>query len=203
LLVFRVRFLGDGHRDKVTVPRIVGGILKTEFDDEFFDFVAWSDRRLHGESGNGRRLKFVVREALADGFDAVVATVDQDKDKPRERLHVLIAARDGDRSSGRHFPTGLGEARPHGEAWLLDDQVAVKSALGIAAGDAIPTVRKSRSPKDALNDLCAEQEKEFINVLPEIAASVDIERCPHAKETGFQEFVEDVRSELQRLVNAF
>lgn len=186
----------------MTVPHIVGGILQIEFDGEPVDFVAWSDRRLHGESGNGRRLKFVVREALADGIDGVVATVDQDKAKPRERLNVLIAAREDDRNSGRHLPTGLGEARPHGEAWLLDDQVAVKGVLGISAGEAIPTVQKSRSPKNALNNLCTAFERKFADVLPGMAAKIDVGRCAHAKETGLQEFAEDVRAELGPLVNA-
>ena len=145
---------------------------------------------------------YAVRVALDHGLNGVVATVDRDKEKPRSRLAKLKKGRDFDREKGLSFPTALGEANPHSEAWLLDDFVAVRKALGLPKEVKIPTVSKTDDPKKALNKLMDQSPREMasehrrLQLLGAIAANVTPNRCAHAKKTGFDAFTKDVRQEL-------
>lgn len=196
-MTLRLSFVGDGPRDHATVPPLVAAALGAEV--EVAAAHPWS--RLSG-GGYARKLAFAVRQALDEESQGLVVTVDQDRDAPRKRLRVLIEGREAVRSKpGRAalLPTALGEARPHAEAWLLDDAEAVRGGLGFEPGRHVKTVRDTKSPKDELDlllgDVLADEER-AIDCLVRIARGVQADRCQHAKETGFEAFVEELRREL-------
>ena len=129
----------------------------------------------------------------------LLAVVDQDKARGGSRLKSLREARDADRTVHPPFPTVLGEAIPHGEAWLLDDPHAIRQVLEFDGGVTILNVRRSRSPKETLNELFRKSRRhgdDWMGLLREIAQRIDVSRCQHGKETGFSDFVEEVRQEL-------
>jgi hypothetical protein len=199
----KLRIVGDGQRDAVTIPAILRGLLKAEFAAHA---SPWP--RLHrGEKkapgvhlkGYGLKLWYLLREARTDGHDGVVAAVDADKDRAREKLTQLKRARDADRAQRAPLPTALGEACPHNEAWLLDDPVAVREALGLATDALIPNVRDCPYPKTALEELHRQSSHASnapLDVWADIAARVDEHRCRHKTETGFEAFAREVRAEL-------
>jgi hypothetical protein len=128
--------------------------------------------------------------------------VDTDKDPRRRKLGELKKARKEDRASSPPFPLALGEANPHGEAWLLDDRSAVAEVLAMKADD-VPNVRKVKSPKEILHALWKQSERSedsIMDLLAEIAARVDPDRCVHANETGFRGLMREVHKELRGLV---
>ena len=172
-------FVGDGARDEATVPPLVRTILQIDFSTLF---QPWA--RLHAAERRGRpgrRLR---------GYG-------------RKLLYAIRAARAADRQQAPSLPTALGEAKPHAEAWLLDDPAAVREALELPGNAPIPSVRQSRHPKDTLHGLWersprrkAGPEEREIAVLQDIARRVDSTRCAHRRQTGFQAFVTEVRHEL-------
>jgi hypothetical protein len=192
-------FAADGPRDEAVLPLLVCKILGTEIKSSF---EPWKGVRLQrgakGLGGYGQKLLFLVRDARDRGAAGVVATVDADRDKKRNKLKDLIAARERDRVMGNTTPAALGEAIPHLEAWLLDDDVAVRTALKLAADVRIEVPTKVKSPKDELNFLCGScgLDKTILEFLAEIAAGLSVDRCSRANQTGFHEFSEDVEAEL-------
>jgi hypothetical protein len=190
-------FVADGTRDHVTIPPLVGRLLGVNVRAMT---TPWARlRQQSGVSGYRRQLRFAIRQARDANAVAILATVDRDKDPRRRKLKELLVARDEDRISSPAFPTALGEADPHGEAWLLDDPVAVRRALRLAGDATIPTVRHTNRPKDALEDLRRQSgraEDSILEVLADIAELVDPARCVHAKETGFHALAEEVRREF-------
>lgn len=203
--MIRLLFVGDGERDAATIPRIVEKILEVPIQEEV---RKWA--RLHGRGnspkapgrGYGSKLAFALRVARGEPVQGLVATVDTDKSRPGERLSKLREARAQDRESQGTFPTALGEAVPHGEAWLLDDPVAVRESLGLSSETEVPTVRRAKNPKGILHDLLAASprvEERPLVVWADIARVLEAKRCTHAKTTGFHGFVEDVQKELGQL----
>jgi hypothetical protein len=180
------------------VPLLVTGLLGVEVEA-----VAeqWKSARLHAAGrGYSRKLLFLLIAARTDGLQGVVATVDQDRSDPRERLQELQDARIRDRDRRAPLPAALGCARPHAEAWLLDDPVAVRAALELPHDVPLPRVDATRNPKAILDQLCSSSRlggsSNLRLLLAEIAGRVDISRCQHARQTGFAEFAADVRAEL-------
>lgn len=101
------------------------------------------------------------------------------------------------------MPAALGEARPHGEAWLLDDVEAVRQALKLETAENIPSRKKTSNPKQALEELISGSERggdTRIDVLRDIAVALDPDRCKNRKTSGFDAFVKDVHAELDPLV---
>ncbi len=196
-----IRFLcvGDGDRDRVAVPPLVEGILGCGVEA---DFEPWA--RLHqGGKGLVRRLGFAVRQARSRRHDALVAVVDADRSPPRKKLKELRERRDEERQNHPPFPTALGEAVPHLEAWLLDDPVAVREALALPATAQIPTVRQTQSPKQALDGLISTSlpfADRRMDGLRAIAELIEPDRCQHKDETGFDSFRRDVTDELAGLL---
>jgi hypothetical protein len=164
----RLLFVGDGERDAVTNPHLVATIIGTAV---LPDTIPWPRLNQAG-SGYSRKLLFAIRKARDERLEGVVATVDRDRSRGKDRLRELEAARTRDRETYAPLPTALGAAEPHAEAWLLDDPVAVQTVLGLAIDIRIPTVRL---PPD---------------------------RCQHDCEPGFGHFVADVRREIGPLVPA-
>jgi hypothetical protein len=192
----RLLFVADGQRDRVTIPRIVERILNTAVDVEFRE---WKRLKMRQGGGYKRKLRFALLLARDQELNGVVATVDSDNAKPRQRLAELRSGRDEDRNKPiKPMPAALGEAVPHLEAWLLDDPKAIKQVLQFASDKVIPDVRQP-NPKTSLDALMADSARteEPMELLAEIACNIDIRRCNHSAETGFDEFVQDVRDELE------
>jgi len=196
-------FVGDGRRDEATLGPLVAGILGREVRSR--SFRPWTEVVLPKGSGYARKLKFAMREAIDDGAEGLVATIDRDRSPSKSRLSDLDEARKQERaepkSATARLPVALGEADPHAEAWLLDDAHAVRTALGLDGKTEIPNVRKVEYPKATLDDLCkrARPGEPIVALLGEIAAAVSIDRSRHAKETGLHRFVEEVQGELAPL----
>ncbi len=196
--MIRLLFVGDGQRDAATVPRLVEQILGTSVQE---DTRVWA--RLHGaRKGYKAKLLYALRQARDRKVGGVVATLDSDREKPRQRLRDLKHARETDRERCAPVPTALGEAVPHGEAWLLDDPVAVREGMHLAGDTEIPGVRSTKNPKSTLTRLMALSPREndgTLLVLADVARRVDPARCKQSKKTGFHTFVEEVRSELGQI----
>jgi len=192
--------VGDGPRDSKTVSPLLEHLLGKKVD-----VIEGHWARLNtpqGGSGYDRKLRFAIRQAREFGTAGLVAVVDRDKE--HDRLKKLKQGREDDRQTSPPFPTALGEAAPHGEAWLLDDPVAVRTALQLDPDVLIVTVRKTKDPKEeieALRRQSPRREEGILELLCDIARLVDKARCMHTKETGFHDFAEEVRREFKVLID--
>ena len=200
--MIEILFVGDGPRDKAIVPELVRRILSIELTQQF---NAWP--RLHGtasEHGYKRKLRYAIRQARERKVDGLVATVDRDRSANRARLAELQDARELDRRSSPPIPTALGEARPHLEAWLLDDLTAIREVLVIPSTEELPLNRKTNDPKAELDHLISNWCRPGdapMTILVAIAQRVDVSRSQDPRSTGFEEFVGDVQSELAPLIS--
>ena len=198
--MIQITFVGDGERDAATVPHLVGNILGIPIDAKC---VHWARLNSAG-SGYPRKLRFAIIQSIDAEAAGLVAVVDRDKAKERSRLRELQAERLTHRDAGRNLPIALGEAAPHGDAWLLDDPFAIREALELDDNAAITSVRKTKDPKTNLNELIKGSRRckgeNIKDVLARVATLVDPARCMHRDETGFAEFVKDVRSEFAHFV---
>ena len=70
----------------------------------------------------------------------MVAVLDLYRDTAGARLSALRTGRQYEESRTSDVPIALGEAIPHLEAWLLDDEVAIRRDLGPAADVPLPNV---------------------------------------------------------------
>ena len=145
--MIRLFFVGDGPRDSATLPAVVRGILEK---DVLPEFQQWKELRLGGK-GNDRKLKYAVRHAMHANLEGVVAVVDRDRD--RERLQTLAAARAEDRQTGVSFPTAIGCAAPHVEKWLVSDRTALQGCFPKGSSAEFAALQASRKPKDDLNTM--------------------------------------------------
>ena len=189
----RLLFVSDGERDAQTVPCLVERILETPIK---FEVRPWA--RLQGRGrGYKKKLQYALHQARGLPVCGVVATVDRDRDEPLRRLNELKKGLGEDREKNQPVPTALGEAVPHGEAWLLDDSVAVRQALDLPSEVKIPAVRKV-DPKTVINGLISESSlaADHMRALSEIARAVEVSRSPNAKKTGLAAFAKEVKSEL-------
>lgn len=86
-----------------------------------------------------------------------------------------------------------------GEAWLLDDPVAVRRGLGLSNDFQVPNIRDVKSPKETLEELRKESELPFDSILDvqRIVGHVDFTRYLHSDETGFKAFEKDVKHSLK------
>jgi hypothetical protein len=174
--------IGDGARDSAVLPHLIAAVLGSPIQPTTRQ---WS--RLNKPSGYDKKLLYHIREACDLELNGVVAVVDADRDRAGNRMRALRAGRENHRAQHAPVPTALGCADPHGEAWLLDDPVAVRTGLKLPATTPVPTVRNA-IPKDALEALhreSPERERERTDVWGSIAAAVVMERCDHSRETGF------------------
>jgi len=192
--MIRLLVVGDGERDAATIPRLVEQVLNTTVAESF---RPWA--RLHsGGRGYSRKLKYAARQAQLARMNGLVADVDRDRSHPGERLREMRLGRQQDRNSQPPFPTALGEAIPHGEAWLLDDSQAVREVLQLEPDVQIPTPTKTKNPKQALEDNVEKSNstQDPRTIWAEIAKALVPNRCVHAKETGFHAFAEEVKVEF-------
>jgi hypothetical protein len=201
----RIRVIGDGPHDQRVLPALLRRVLDRDFEADVAE--PWRlHRKPHGIGkaaldGYGAKLYGALRW-VADSCQGAAAVVDADDDRSHSRLRQMARARDALRIEAPNFRVALGEAIPHGEAWLLDDEVAVRKALGLACDCPIPPVSKCHSPKAELNRLhsaCPCVNDAGADIRSRIAASLDETRCNHRHDTGFAAFAEDVRRELKPL----
>jgi len=189
-----LHFVGDGQRDEAMVPLFVEAILGQPIRAEF---RPWS--RLHGAGrGYDKKLLYAVLQAKDENACGLIATIDADKDG-KQRIDPLRAGRESHRQKYPEIAIAVGCADPNHEAWLMDDQEAVRAALSIPHDQSIP---KSKRPKEDLDKLIDEwmQGRDRIDLLKDITRQVRMERCHRRAETGYQAFVDDVRSEFASLL---
>lgn len=196
--MIRLLVVGDGPRDEVTLPRLVEKILGARVDE-----VSRTWPRLQG-GGLKKKLRFATLDANDSRAQGIVAVVDLDKSGSTEKLKKLQASRDALRIDHPPFPIALGCARPHGEAWLFDDGVAVRNALQLEGSTAVPPITKLvDSPKKALEDLLSSSPRAGalpLDVWADIANQLEPGRCTHEKETGFRAFRRELDQEIAPLV---
>lgn len=195
--------LGEGPRDRAIVPPLVESLLGRKIESRF---EAWGKSHLRwgtgqrGLNAHGRKLLWAIKVTRADGGVGVIATEDDDKGR-EDRLGDLRRARERDRESQDAIPVAIGVPKPHIEAWLLDDEQAVRKGLALEKSHPIPSVSKVPYPKDALTDLFnqsprAADGRTEMEVLPEIAKRVSLERSLQKKQTGLEAFSEDLLREF-------
>ncbi len=191
----RLLFVGDGERDRITVPRLVEGILTKRFEEVF---RPWA--RLHqGGRGYSRKLRFAALQARGVRAAGLVVTLDSDKSKKGSRRKELQQGRESLAAKGENLPMALGEASPHGEAWLLDDNVAVQRALELSPETKIPNPGKVSNAKQALEELLAlspRRTERPLEIWEAVAAEVRLDRCRNASATGFEAFVDEVNRHI-------
>ena len=123
--MIHILLVSDGPRDEAVIPPLAEVVFKVEVKA---DFKTWKSMHLAGK-GYGRKLKFAVRSAVSNGIKLLVATIDSDKDETRSGLKDMEKAVREDPNCQGLVHVALGEANPHAEAWLLDDEVAVRMVL--------------------------------------------------------------------------
>lgn len=187
-------YVGDGERDARAVPRLVGRWL--DLPAHAADHVAWKDIRLNRGKGYARKLRYRVAQAKAQNAHGVVATLDRDR-TTGERLVELRATRDAEHA----MPVAVGEAVPHGEAWLLDDLQALRETLGFPADAPVPP-GADKNPKQAFQSIVAGSVRSadpLLDLISQVAAAVEIGRCRRADKTGLAAFADDVQKHLGHL----
>ncbi len=188
----RLKIIGDGPRDEGVLKCLVDTLLGRSVEAGFRD---WHRIRLRRPS-YGNKLKLELLNARADGHDGVVAVVDADREPRRARLRELATAREEHRIAHGPLPAALGEARPHVEVWLLDDEKAVRAGLSLPGDHRVAW--NERDGKGALNEIiaaCADAGR-VVDHLPLIAREVRLERCNHRESTGFGDFAADIELEF-------
>lgn len=193
----RLHLYGDGPRDEVTIPELLRNLLGFPVNCEF---TQWMKLHVNGR-GYGRKLAYaMIRAKKNRNIDGVVAVIDQDKDKNRNRWNAMKDKRESQRAGGNLVKTALGEAVPHGEAWLLDDDKAVRDGLGLSPSESIPKVGSgSQKPKqvlEALHKKSPRSEEGSLDVWADIAQRVTLGTCRSPVTTGFKAFAEEVEQQL-------
>ncbi len=148
--MIRVHFVGDGPRDGATVPYLVANILRVEIEPKAQN---WKDIHLRSGKGYPKKLRFSVLRAIDDRAAGLVAVVDRDKSEARSRLRELQEERDDHRKTRPSFPTALGEAAPHGEAWLLADHNAIRRRWGSTMRWKFQVFTGRKDPKSVIESL--------------------------------------------------
>ena len=196
-MTIKLLIVGDGERDGAMLPPIVSGILQRPVDAQN---ERWASTEYRVHHGYQRKLLIAIRRAKDQGKDGVVGVVDADNTEKRgERLRKLRAGREQDRQENAPFPTAIGIAVPHGEAWLLDDAHAVAECLQLGGTDNVRSWQDCKSPKDELTTMhrgSVRENEPPVEICREIASLVLLARCRNSDKTGFADFVNDLTSEF-------
>ena len=199
---------GDGDRDGATVPALISNLLGMEVEGTFFPWNSPPESkgrklRMNTRGGYAKKIAFAIERARHDRAAGLVAVVDRDVEPTGDRLDSLRLGRESDRQVRAPIPTAIGEAVPHGEAWLLDDRVAVRDSLYLEDRD-LHAIDES-NPKSALDALIrasSRREEPHLDVLHDIAGRVDRSRSPNAARTGFAPLADQVRHEFRDLAKS-
>jgi hypothetical protein len=196
-MIFKLLIVGEGERDNAVVAPLTQRLLSTPIEHQF---VRWPHLFGAGK-GYAKKLRFAMLQVRRHGLQGLVGVVDSDSRHSGRHLPKLMKARTDARSTGDSTPVALGEAIPHLEAWLLDDPVAVRTALGFTSDVEIKSPTKINSPKEELQMLCSScpMGQTAIEILAQVASLLSMERCNHAQQTGFEKFAAEVEQELRPL----
>ena len=206
--MIRLHIIGDGDRDGATVPWLVSNLLGVDIEGTFFPWNSPPESkgrklRMNTRGGYAKKIAFAIERARHDRAAGLVAVVDRDVEPTGDRLNSLRSGRESDRRGRAPIPTAIGEAVPHGEAWLLDDRVAVRDSLYLE--DRNLNAIDESDPKAALGaliDVSERREETHLDVLRDIARRVDRSRCPNTRRTGFASFADEVRHEFRDLAKS-
>ena len=188
--------VGDGPLDGAILPSIVSKIVGDSIEGSF---SSWKSITLSHGHGYDRKIKYFIRRAVARRLSGVVAVIDRDKDRSGKRVKALRKTRNEEKANPHYRPTAIGEARPHGEAWLLADAEAVKMGLGLPAEAEVPSPRNVGSPKETLTALHQEGERSDeprMEVWKRISEALEPDKCRHSNSTGFDAFRAEVGVEI-------
>ena len=189
----KVILIVDGGRDVWMLPAIVANHLKVLVD---YNTLTWRSSRLRtNKKGFGRKLKLAVRIAEDEEKDGLIAFVDHDR-SPTPRRVELDSARQEERDSGHgQWPIALGEAIPHGEAWLLDAHDAVQTVLSLGADAKIPNAKKDAKQRlDSLIDAHWGGKRQ--EAFEQMAQLVNVATTRNARATGLKSFIDDLFREF-------
>ncbi|MBT3218228.1 MAG: hypothetical protein HN348_04000 [Proteobacteria bacterium] len=190
----KVLLIVDGERDVWMLPAIVATHLGRPIKPKVLTWKS-PELRIRG-TGFGRKLKLAIRIAEDEENNGLIAFVDHDRSK-RPRRVELNKARQESRDQGYgKGPIAIGEAIPHGEAWLLDAHTAVQTVLGLGADAKIPDVKKdAKQPLDSL--LRTHWEGTRQEAFEQIAQLVDVAKTRRSKDTGLKPFIDDLIREFE------
>jgi hypothetical protein len=165
------------------VRRVVDGVAE-------FEFRRFKDSRFRLHHGKDsmlfKRAIAWMREACADGFDAIVLVIDEDGDRQRTR-ELKKAQNETEHSGG--IPRAMGVAIQSFDAWMLADESALAAVLQCHVSRQ-PAPENERDPKRRCRELL---DSARIHIAPrmmyaEVARLADLQllskRCP----SGFREF---------------
>ena len=116
----QIYFVADGPRDEATLPPLVEHVTGVPCKATF---SSWQSIKTH--RGYDRKVRYAIREAKSRGQEAVVAVVDRDSAKKRQRLSRLADQRHLDHrprmfprstQKGRQPRSGSGKDRATGTA---------------------------------------------------------------------------------------
>lgn len=204
----KLSILCDGPRDRRAVAKLVEGLIGHSFApiDTRLPRLNTPQTRIEGGRGRGyaRKITYAIRKARSEKLDGLIVALDADKDRHHERLKQAKRARDADRQKWPPFPAAIGESRPHFEAWLLDDQKALREALALPKDATIPAPAQC-VPKEEIDRLwktsdCAALP--FCEIAAEIAVRLRLERCAQRGRTGLQAFADELNAEIKPLFAA-
>ncbi|MBL8880295.1 MAG: hypothetical protein JNG88_14370 [Phycisphaerales bacterium] len=198
----KLLIVGEGDRDKAVLPHLVSKILDREISHSFEPWARLNSEDVRTGPKYVRKLKMALIQAHKSGATAVAAVVDND-DSKGARLTALREARMLIEQNTVGPPMALGHADPHLEAWLLDDEKAVRTTLAFATNRAIRGVGSVKSPKEELNRLWEESPRRrdnpsesSIDMLAALSRELSIDRCNQSIRTGLQDFADEVRTRI-------
>lgn len=154
------------------------------------------------------KFRAVIGLPIGRWADAVVAVVDRDEKKHQERLTELNNASEFLQSEGKMCAVGL--AIEEIEAWLLADEIALRSALNDESIQLPPSPenltsrddKSEKSPKGLLRSLMETalnrqvSRDEYLELCSAIAMQIDLSRLEKRCPNGFQPFAAQVRTLL-------
>ena len=135
-------------------------------------------------------------------FSGFIAVIDKDKDSKGIRFKDLEEGKKKVLAEVM-LPISIGEAIPHGEAWLLDEEKAVREALYLDGNTEVPGTKVSKNPKETLTELYQESRRASEDrtvVWEDIAKGVDLTKYSRPRETGFARFEKEVKDEIKRAI---
>lgn len=198
-------FVGDGERDRRTVPHLVRSIIGPRpagAPDYQIQFSAWKDPHIRA-TGYTQKLNFIIKRAIDASANGIVATVDCDAAERGSRLAELKEGRDRALTKNRHIAVAVGEANPHGEAWLIGDPNAVRSACKLKSN--ITIAADSKNPKADLDQLIRQSEvfteNGTLDAFEPIAKLVNPKTVEELPSNGFKAFAAEVRERIGPVIN--
>ena len=195
-----IRLVAEGFRDeaimRALIPQIIGHKV-------FILFKSLKEYHLDGMSLK-KKYRFIATSMKVNREFFGIGLFDRDKNKRREGIREVKEALENVEGFNSLFHFAFGEADPHLEAWLLDDPVAIREALGLPPAVQIPSVDSVNDPKEEIEKLRKQGpedvlEAEICKILEAIAGKLTPKRCTRAKQTGFAQFQKEVHQTFNRV----